>query len=77
MPFFHHEFVRQAVMQALHSADSEALIVDLLGQLSECGLVSSNQLGKASGEPESFRVTEPASGQSCLTCSDQPPMLAQ
>ncbi|CAL5223519.1 g6048 [Coccomyxa viridis] len=46
VPFFHHEFVRQAVMQALHGADSEALIIELLGQLSECGLVSSNQLAK-------------------------------
>ena len=57
VPFFHHEFVRQAVMQALHSADSEALIVDLLGQLSECGLVSSNQLGKASGTSRGFHTT--------------------
>ena len=57
MPFFHHEFVRQAVMQALHSAASEALIVDLLGQLSECGLVSSNQLGKASGTSRGFHMT--------------------
>ena len=49
VPFFHHEFVRQAVMQALHGADSQALIIDLMGKLSECGLVSSNQLAKASG----------------------------
>ena len=46
VPFFHHEFVRQAVMQALHSADSESRMLRLLGQLSECGLVSSNQLAK-------------------------------
>jgi len=46
VPFFHHEFVRQAVMQALHSADSESRILSLLGKLSECGLVSSNQLAK-------------------------------
>lgn len=46
VPFFHHEFVRQAVMQALHSADSESCMLSLLGQLSECGLVSSNQLAK-------------------------------
>ena len=46
VPFFHHEFVRQAVMQALHSAESESSMLSLLGQLSECGLVSSNQLAK-------------------------------
>lgn len=46
MPFFHHEFVRQAVMQALQGAVSEARVLALLGRLSECGLVSSNQLAK-------------------------------
>ena len=46
VPFFHHEIVRQAVMQALHSADCEACMLSLLGQLLECGLVSSNQLAK-------------------------------
>ena len=58
VPFFHHEFVRQAVMQALHGADSEALIIDLLGQLSECGLVSSNQLAKVSGSTGERRLTK-------------------
>ena len=57
VPFFHHEFVRQAVMQALHGADSEALIIDLLGQLSECGLVSSNQLAKVSRRSENTCLT--------------------
>ena len=61
VPFFHHEFVRQAVMQALHGADSEALIIELLGQLSECGLVSSNQLAKASGCSEEPCLT----GRTC------------
>ncbi len=51
VPFFHHEFVRQAVMQALHSADSESRILSLLGKLSECGLVSSNQLAKVRASP--------------------------
>ena len=51
VPFFHHEFVRQAVMQALHSADCEARMLSLLGQLSECGLVSSNQLAKVISHP--------------------------
>ena len=65
VPFFHHEFVRQAVMQALHGADSEALIIDLLGQLSECGLVSSNQLAKVSGSAGDRRLTK---GKSVLQC---------
>ena len=51
VPFFHHEFVRQAIMQALHSADSESCMLSLLGQLSECGLVSSNQLAKVISPP--------------------------
>lgn len=46
VPFFHHEFVRQAVTAALQSADAERAILSLLGRLSECGLVSSNQLAK-------------------------------
>ena len=50
MPFFHHEFVRQAVMQALQGAASEARVLALLGRLSECGLVSSNQLAKVRGD---------------------------
>ncbi len=49
VPFFHHEFVRQAVTQALQGAASEARVLPLLGRLSECGLVSSNQLAKVRG----------------------------
>ena len=50
VPFFHHEFVRQAVMQALQGAVSEAPVLALLGRLSNCGLVSSNQLAKVTSD---------------------------
>lgn len=50
VPFFHHEFVRQAVMQALQGAASEAPVLTLLGRLSNCGLVSSNQLAKVTSD---------------------------
>jgi programmed cell death protein 4 len=46
VPFFHHEFVRQAVSAALHNGPKEASILQLLGELTESGIVSTNQLLK-------------------------------
>lgn len=48
VPFFHHEFVRQAVSNAIHNVPKQAAILQLLQGLTESGIVSTNLLIKVS-----------------------------
>ena len=44
VPFFHHEFVRQAVVIALHNTPKQDFILQLLGGFAESGFLSTTQL---------------------------------
>jgi hypothetical protein len=44
VPFFHHEFVRQAVVIALHNTPKQDAILSLLGGFAESGFLSTTQL---------------------------------
>ncbi|EIE18312.1 MA3-domain-containing protein [Coccomyxa subellipsoidea C-169] len=44
VPFFHHEFVRQAVVIALHNTPKQDSILQLLGGFAESGFLSTTQL---------------------------------
>ena len=44
VPFFHHEFVRQAIVIALHNTPKQDAILSLLGSLAESGFLSTTQL---------------------------------
>lgn len=44
VPFFHHEFVRQAVVIALHNTPKQGAVLSLLGSLAESGFLSTTQL---------------------------------
>lgn len=44
VPFFHHEFVRQAVVIALHNTPQQGALMSLLGSLAESGFLSATQL---------------------------------
>eukprot|EP01025_Chloroclados_australasicus_P016432 TRINITY_DN1825_c0_g1_i1.p1 TRINITY_DN1825_c0_g1~~TRINITY_DN1825_c0_g1_i1.p1 ORF type:complete len:701 (-),score=132.04 TRINITY_DN1825_c0_g1_i1:372-2474(-) len=44
VPFFHHEFVKQAVTMALEQQEHQKLVIQLLKQLSDMGVLSPQQL---------------------------------
>lgn len=55
VPFFHHEFVRQAVVIALHNTPKQDAILSLLGGFAESGFLSTTQLVRV--RAFSFTVT--------------------
>ena len=44
VPFFHHEFVRQAIVIALHNTPKQGAVLSLLGSLAESGFLSTTQI---------------------------------
>lgn len=49
--FFHHEFVRQAVVIALHNTAKQGAILQLLGALADSAFLSTTQLVRVCTPP--------------------------
>ena len=49
VPFFHHEFVKRALILAMERRSAELLILALLREAAEEGLITSSQMSKGFG----------------------------
>ncbi|CAK7346711.1 unnamed protein product [Dovyalis caffra] len=49
VPFFHHEIVKRAIVMAMERKQAEGMLLDLLKEASEEGLINSSQISKGFG----------------------------